>query len=126
MSQWFASIFMLLALAAVRAEANEYVCELSYQPPNTGPTLGTYGHLEFYTSDAPNCGGAIEQHYLCSKGATYKFCGVDAQYSEASLLAVYTAMRSAEVEQHSVVPTWDACINAGGSCVGSVLLYPAF
>jgi hypothetical protein len=126
MRKTFASIPVMLALCAARAGATDYLCELSFQPANVAPTMGAYGYIEFYTSSAPNCGGQNTQRFLCSKGATNKYCGVDAQYSEASLLAVYQMMRSAEVEQQPVVPSWDGCINAGGSCVGSIMLYPTF
>jgi hypothetical protein len=126
MRKTFASIPILLALVAARADAAEYLCELSLHPPAVPATMGTYGHIEFFTSSAPACGGSTVQRYLCSKGATYKFCGVDAQYSEASLIGVYETMRSAQVEQQPIVPSWDACVNAGGSCVGAILLYPTF
>ncbi|HVT31345.1 MAG TPA: hypothetical protein VHE32_01775 [Rhodanobacteraceae bacterium] len=121
-----ASFSLLFALCAAHAQANDYVCELALQSPAASPTMGNYGYIAFYTSSQPNCGGATTQWFLCSKGATNKYCGVGAQYSEASLIGIYETMRSAEAEQHPIVPSWSACINAGGSCVGSILLYPAF
>lgn len=126
MRKAFASIPVLFALSVTCAHANEYLCELSLVPPVVAPTMGTNGYIEFFTSDAPGCSGATTQGFLCSKGATNKLCGVNAQYSEASLLSVYETMRSAQTAQEPVVPYWNACINAGGSCVGGMLLYPSF
>ena len=126
MRKAFASIPLLFALSASCAHANEYLCELSLVPQIAAPTMGTNGYIEFYTSAAPNCAGGTTQRYLCSKGATNKLCGINAQYSEASLLSVYETMRSAEADQQPVVPYCNACINAGGNCVGGLLLYPSF
>ena len=126
MRKAFASICVLLALSVSSAYANEYLCELSLVPPVAAPTMGSSGYIEFYTSTAPNCAGGSTQRFLCSKGATNKLCGINAQYSEASLIGVYETMRSAQADQHPIVPYWNACINAGGSCVGGLLLYPSF
>ena len=127
MRKTFAWVPLILAMCAGQAGATEYVCELSLQPPAASPTMGNYGYIGFDTSSEPNCAGSTKQWYLCSKGATNKYCGVSAQYSEASLIAVYETMRSAEVEQHPIVPSWNACINAGGgTCVGAIFLYPSF
>jgi hypothetical protein len=126
MRKTFASISLLAALGAAQADATEYVCELALQPPNASPTMGSAGYISFFASDQPHCAGPTKQFYLCSKGATNKFCGVDAQYSEASLIGIYETMRSAEVEQHPIVPSWDGCVGGGGGCVGSIFLYPAF
>lgn len=126
MRKTFASIPILFALCASCAQANDYVCELSLVPPVVSPTMGYNGYIDFYTSTAPNCAGATTERFLCSKGASNKVCGVNAQYSEASLLSVYETMRSSQVAQQPVVPYWNACINAGGSCVGGVMLYPTF
>jgi hypothetical protein len=126
MRKAFASICVVFALSASCAHANDYVCELSLVPPVVSPTMGNSGYVEFFTSTEPHCAGAETQRFLCSKGATNKLCGVDAQYSEASLLSIYETMRSSEVTQQPIVPYWNACINAGGGCVGGVLLYPDF
>ena len=117
---------ILLGSSVSAAHATEYVCQLTLAPPVVDPTLGTYGYVAIYTSSAPNCGGATTERFICSKGATSHSCGVNAQYSEAALIGVYESLRSAELAQQAVVPYWNACIGAGGSCVGGVLLYPDF
>ena len=126
MRKAFASIPLMFALSASCVQANEYLCELSLAPPVAAPTMGTYGYIDFFTSAAPDCAGGTTQRFLCSKGATNKLCGVNAQYSEASLLSVYETMRSAQTAQEPVVPYWNACINSAGSCVGGLMLYPSF
>ena len=115
---------ILAALVAGRAQAVEYVCELSLTPPAAAPTMGTYGYISMYTTPSPGCSGASTEKFVCSKGATNHLCGVNAQYSEAALISVYETLQSAQAAQHTIVPYWNACINAGGSCVGGVLLYP--
>ena len=95
-------------------------------PPAVDATRGTAGYIAMYTSQQPGCGGQTAVYSICSKGATSHVCGVNAQYSEAALIAVYETLRSAEASQHAVVPYWNACIAAGGSCTGGVLLYPDF
>jgi len=121
-----ASCLTLIALASGIAHANTYVCELSLMPPVADPTRGSYGYISLYTSDQPGCSGATAALSICSKGATNHVCGVNAQYTEATLVGVYETLRSAESSQHLIVPYWNACINAGGSCTGGVLLYPEF
>jgi len=118
------AIFVSLGVSTVHA--TDYVCQLTLAPPVVNPTLGTYGYVSIFTSPAPNCGGATTERFICSKGATSHLCGVNAQYSEAALISVYETLRSAESAQHAVVPYWNACIGAGGSCTGGVLLYPDF
>ena len=120
------SCLALIALASGLAHANSYVCELSLMPPVADPTRGSYGYISLYTSDQPGCAGATAAWSICSKGATNHVCGVNAQYSEATLVGVYETLRSAESSQHPIVPYWNACIGAGGSCTGGVLLYPEF
>jgi hypothetical protein len=117
---------ILIAACAARAQASEYVCELSLMPPAVDATRGAAGYIAMYTSQQPGCGGQTAVYSICSKGATSHVCGVNAQYSEAALIAVYETLRSAEASQHAVVPYWNACIAAGGSCTGGVLLYPDF
>lgn len=119
-----ASCLTLIALAAGIAHAGTYVCELTLMPPVADPTRGSYGYIAMYTSDQPGCAGATTAWSICSKGATSHACGVNAQYSEAMLVGVYESLRSAEASQHPIVPYWNACIGAGGSCAGGVLLYP--
>jgi hypothetical protein len=117
---------VLLMLAAGLARANDYVCELSLMPSVVDPARGNYGYISLYTSVQPGCDGGTSFYAICSKGATSHVCGVNAQYSEAALIGIYETLRSAEVSQHAVVPYWNACIGAGGSCTGGVLLYPEF
>jgi hypothetical protein len=126
MKNVLACCLILVALVAGRAHAIEYVCELTLAPSAAAPTMGTYGYISMYTTPSPGCSGASTQKFVCSKGATNHLCGVTAQYSEAALVSVYETLRSAEVAQHAIVPYWNACISAGGSCVGGVLLYPDF
>jgi hypothetical protein len=120
------SCLALLMLAAGAAHASNYVCELSLMPPAADPTRGNYGYIALYTSPQPGCAGGTSFFAICSTGATNHVCGVTAQYSEAALIGIYESLRSAEVPQHPVVPYWSACIGAGGSCTGGVLLYPDF
>jgi hypothetical protein len=117
---------ILIALVAARARASEYICELSLTPPVVDPARGNSGYIAMYTSQQPNCSGQTAVYSICSKGATSHACGVNAQYTEATLIAVYESLRSAEVSQHAVVPYWNACITGGGNCTGGVLLYPEF
>jgi hypothetical protein len=117
---------ILIAAFAARAQANEYVCELSLMPPAVDVSRGNSGYVSMYTSQQPNCAGQTAVYSICSKGATSHVCGVNAQYSEAALIAVYETLRSAEVSQHAVVAYWSACIASAGSCTGGVLLYPDF
>src|SRR4029079_11747357 len=111
---------ILIAACAARAQASEYVCELSLMPPVVDATRGTGGYITMYTSQQQNCAGQTPVYSICSKGATSHACGVNAQYTEAALIAVYETRRSAEPFQHAVVPFWNACIAAGGSCTGGV------
>jgi len=115
-----------LIFGATTVHATEYVCQLTLAPPAASPTMGTYGYIAMYTTPAQNCSGGSTEKFVCSKGATNALCGVTAQYSEAALISVYETLRNAEVDQDVIVPYWSACINAGGSCVGGVLLYPDF
>lgn len=126
MKNVLACCLILVALIAGRVRATEYVCELTLAAPAAAPTMGSYGYISMYTTPSPACTGASTEKFVCSKGATNALCGVNAQYSEAALIGLYETLRSAEVEQHVIVPYWNACINAGGSCVGGVLLYPDF
>jgi hypothetical protein len=121
-----ASSIAFLIIASASAQATEYVCELGLMPSVVDPTRGSYGYVSLYTSQQPNCGGATAVYSICSKGSTSHACGVTAQYSEASLIAIYEALRSSEASQHLVVPFWSACNGVGGSCAGGVLLYPDF
>jgi hypothetical protein len=114
--------FALLFSAHVRA--NEYVCELSITPPSVDPTRGSNGYIAMYTTPQQNCGGAMSLWLICSRNATSHYCGIDAQYSEPMLIGVYEMLRSAEAAQHPVVPSWDPCVSAGGSCTANVLLFP--
>jgi hypothetical protein len=111
-------------LGAGHARAIEYVCEISLNPPVVDPTRGNFGYVSMYTSQQPNCAGQTATYSICSKGATSHSCGVTAQYSEPALISLFQMLRSAEVEQHPVVAFWSACIAAGGSCTGGILLYP--
>ncbi|HJT99407.1 MAG TPA: hypothetical protein VJ696_13910 [Rhodanobacteraceae bacterium] len=111
-------------VASVRAA--EYVCELGLMPAATDPTRGSFGYVSMSTSQQPGCAGQTAVYSICSKGATSHACGVTAQYSEPALIGLYEMLRSAEAEQHPVVAFWSACIAAGGSCTGGVLLYPGF
>jgi hypothetical protein len=117
---------ILMAVLAARAHASEYVCELSLMPSAVDVSRGNAGYISMYTSQQPNCTGQTAAYSICSKGATSHSCGVNAQYSEAALIAVYETLRSAETAQHAVVPFWNACIASAGSCTGGVLLYPEF
>jgi hypothetical protein len=117
---------ILLGSGVSAAHATDYVCQLTLAPPVVDPTRGTFGYVSIFTSPSPNCGGATTERLICSKGATSHACGVNAQYSEAALIGVYESLRSAELAQQEIVPYWNACIGAGGSCVGGVLLYPDF
>ena len=113
----------LLSASISNVYASEYVCELSLVPSAVGPTLGTGGYIAMYTSPAPKCTGAITEKFICSKGATSNVCGVNAQYSEASLIGVYESLGSAQALQQQIVTYWNACIGAGGSCIGGAMLY---
>lgn len=126
MKNALACCLILVALIAGRVRATEYVCELTLAPPAAAPTMGNYGYISMYTTPSPACAGASTEKFVCSKGATNHLCGVNAQYSEAALISLYETLRSAEADQHVIVPYWNACINAAGSCVGGVLLYPDF
>jgi len=117
---------ILLGSGVSAAHAADYVCQLTLAPPVADPTRGTFGYVSIFTSPQPNCGGATTERLICSKAATSHACGVNAQYSEAALIGVYESLRSAELAQQEIVPYWNACIGAGGSCVGGVLLYPDF
>ncbi|HET7925637.1 MAG TPA: hypothetical protein VFL30_12105 [Rhodanobacteraceae bacterium] len=126
MKNVWVSCLVLMLLVTGLAHANNYVCELSLMPSAFDPTRGNYGYISLYTSIQPGCAGGTSFFAICSKGATSHSCGVNAQYSEAALIGIYETLRSAEVSQHAVVPYWNACIGAGGSCTGGVLLYPDF
>jgi hypothetical protein len=126
MKKLLALFAVLLGQGIVTAHATDYVCQLTLAPPVVDPTRGTFGYVSMFTSPSPNCGGATTEQFICSKGATSHACGVNAQYSEAALIGVYETLRSAELAQQAIVPYWNACIGAGGSCVGGVLLYPDF
>jgi hypothetical protein len=126
MKNALALVVAFLIFGATGVQATEYVCEVTLAPPAASPTKGTYGYISMYTTPMQNCGGGSTEKFICSKGATSQLCGVNSQYSEAALISVYETLRSAEVEQHPIVPYWNACINAGGSCVGGVMLYPDF
>ena len=117
---------ILIAACAARAQASEYVCELSLMPPAVDATRGAAGYIAMYTSQQQNCAGQTAVYSICSKGATSHACGVTAQYSEVALVGIFESLRSAEASQHPIVPYWNACIAAGGSCTGGVLLYPDF
>jgi len=126
MKNALATVVAFVVFGITGAQANEYVCEVTLAPPAASPTMGMYGYVSMSTTPMQNCGGGSTEKFVCSRGATNHLCGVNAQYSEAALISVYETLRSAEVEQHAIVPYWNACINAGGSCVGGVLLYPEF
>ena len=126
MKHVLASCLVLAALFAAQARANEYVCELAINPSSVDATRGNFGYIEMYTTPQPGCSGAMSLYFVCSRNATNHYCGVHAQYSEPMLISVYEMLRSAEVSQHPVVPSWDGCINAGGSCTDNVLLFPDF
>jgi hypothetical protein len=113
----------LLSAGISNVHATEYVCELSLVPPVAGPTLGTSGYISMYTSPAPKCTGGTTEKFICSKGATSNVCGVNAQYSEASLVGVYESLRNAQALQQQIVMYWNACIGGGGSCTGGAMLY---
>jgi hypothetical protein len=123
MKNRFLLVAGLLSASISNAYASEYVCELSLVPPAVGPTLGTSGYISMYTSPAPKCTGGTTEKFICSKGATSSVCGVNAQYSEASLIGVYESLRSAQALQQQIVTYWNACIGAGGSCTGGAMLY---
>jgi hypothetical protein len=116
----------LAALFVAHARANDYVCELSISPSSADPTRGSFGYITMYTTPQQNCSGAMSLWFICSRNATNHYCGVDATYSEPMLIGVYEMLRNAEADQHPVVPAWDACVNAGGSCTANVLLFPDF
>jgi hypothetical protein len=117
---------ILLGFGISAAHASTYVCQLTLAPPVVDPTLGTSGYISMFTTPSPNCAGANTEQFICSKGATNHLCGVNAQYSEAALIALYETLRSAQSVQHQIVPYWNACVGAGGSCTGGVFLYPDF
>ena len=126
MKKLLAASALFFALAHSPARAEDYVCQLTLAPAAPDPTFGNAGYIGLYTSKAPNCSGATTDAFICSKGATNHYCGVNAQYSEAALIAIYQTLHAAEVEQDPVVLYWNACINAGGNCVGGAFLYPNF
>ena len=126
MKNVLASCLVFVALFAAHARANDYVCELAINPPAIDPTRGSFGYITMYTTPQPNCSGATALYFVCSKNATNAYCGVHSQYSESMLIGVYEMLRGAEVAQDPVVPSWDGCINAGGSCTSTVLLFPDF
>lgn len=126
MKKLLALFAILFGLGMSTVHASEYVCQLTLTPPVVDPTRGAYGYISASTTLSPNCGGATTERLICSKGATSHSCGVNAQYSEPALIGVYESLRSAELAQQMIVPYWNACINAGGSCTGGVLLYPDF
>jgi hypothetical protein len=121
MKNRLAALSVVACLAASPIHA-EYVCQITLMPPVANPTMGQYGYVPFYTSAQPDCTGQTYYYVICSKGATNKECGVNEQYSEAALMAVYESLRSQEATQQTMVPYWNACINAGGDCIGGVLL----
>lgn len=126
MKHVLASCVALSVLFATSVRANDYVCELGISPASTDPTRGNYGYITFYTTPQPGCTGATSLWFICSRNATNHYCGVDSTYSEPMLIGVYEMLRNAQADQHPVVPSWDACINAGGSCTATVLLFPDF
>jgi hypothetical protein len=126
MKHVLASLLAFAALCAAQARANDYVCELTINPPSVDPTRGTFGYIAMYTTPQQSCTGAMSLYFICSKNATNHYCGVSAQYSEPMLIGVYEMLRGAQAAQHPVVPSWDGCINAGGSCTSTVLLFPDF
>jgi hypothetical protein len=123
MKTMFLLLMILLSFSVSNARATEYVCEVTLVPAVVGPTLGASGYVSMYTTPAPKCTGAATEKFICSKGATSNLCGVNAQYSEASLIGVYESLRSAQAVQQQIVTYWNACIGAGGSCVGGAMLY---
>ena len=123
MKTMFLLLMILLNLGVSNANAAEYVCELTLAPPVVGPTLGSSGYISMYTSPVPKCAGGTTEKFICSKGATSNVCGVNAQYSEASLIGVYESLRSAQAVQQQIVTYWNACIGGGGSCIGGAMLY---
>ena len=122
MKNAFLLLLGFLSSGVCNVHASEYVCELSLMPSVTEPTLGNFGYISMFTSPAVDCGGAITEKRICSKGATSKVCGVNAQYSEASLLSVYETLRSSQAAQQQIVSYWNACIG-GGDCTGGVTLF---
>lgn len=123
MKNLLVALSMIACVVAPHAHA-EYVCQLTLMPAAADPSMGQYGYIPLYTSADPDCGGQTYYYAVCSKGATSKECGVNAQYSEATLIAVYESLRSSEATQQAMVTYWNACVGAGGNCVGGVLLYP--
>ena len=123
MKTMFLLLVILLDFSVSNARATEYVCEVTLAPPVAGPTLGSSGYISMYTSPAPKCTGGTTERFICSKGATSNVCGVNAQYSEASLIGVYESLRSAQAVQQQIVTYWNACISGGGSCIGGAMLY---
>jgi|SRR5579862_3302586 len=126
MKKQLAAFALIVAFGVPLAHADDYVCQLTLAPSALDPTFGNAGYIGIYTSKAPDCSGATTDAFICSKGATNHYCGVNAQYSEAALIAIYQTLHTAEVAQDPVVLYWNACINAGGSCVGGAFLYPNF
>lgn len=126
MKHALASLVALGLLFAANVRANDYVCELGISPAPADPTRGNFGFITLYTTPQPGCTGAMSLYFVCSRNATNHYCGVDAQYSEAMLIGVYEMLRNAEADQHPVLPSWDPCITAGGTCTANVLLFPDF
>lgn len=118
------SCVALALLVSAHARASDYVCELAINPPSVDPTRGNYGYIAVYTTPQQNCTGSMSLWFICSRNATNHYCGIDATYSEPMLIGLYEMLRNAEASQHPVVPSWDPCVNAGGSCTATVLLFP--
>lgn len=126
MKKLLAASAVFIALGVTLAHADDYVCQLTLAPAALDPTFGNAGYIGIYTTKSPDCSGAVTDEFICSKGATNHYCGVNAQYSESALIAIYQTLHTAEVQQDPIVLYWNACINSGGSCVGGAFLYPNF
>jgi hypothetical protein len=114
-------------LCISNAHSSEYVCLVGLVPPPTLPVqsnLGNLGYVTYYTSPAPNCGGANTQWFACSTGATSSVCAVDAQYSEAGLLGLYDSLRRAQESQKQIYVTTNKCIPNQGQCASVAMFYP--
>jgi hypothetical protein len=119
-------LITIAALGISSAQAGDYVCQATYIPPSSNPTLGMYGAVVFNTVASNTCVGSALQHFLCSKSSTSTLCGADAQYSEASMISFNEMLRSAEAVHQPVWAQSDLC-NGGGnnwSCTSTVMFLP--
>ena len=102
----------------------DYLCQVNNPTINSSASgFGNAGGMYFNTYTGKDCTGSLIRHYyVCSPGTTFGQCtkNTNVLYDRDTILSLFSAMRTAQMDDQRVSITIAQCNDNTTTCFGGI------